>query len=393
MMINIFIDPTILAFPPKEEDKEKDITNIYKFYENISLIYEYTETPNKKPEIAFFKEKGLYDQAAFLKFVYSPEFKGKFQEQNKRIMDIPTSRHFDDLPHGPQEILRNLSRIFGWVRVGYDDWEKRDKGIRAIEFEMKNTEEIDKSDKSENTEKEHYLQWPFFQNEHKKLFRYAKEIGDQYDLKKWNIYTRGSKYSDLEDEFINAKELNKLDKNHNKHSDTLKSAFCEAEKKFSSELIFSEDIRTQQDSIFDNPIYDTDFVPDRLFYYLQALATAVKYIKEKENDITSIKSLDDKELNAIVKKFGCDSVLDSMDYEEKKCCYRRWQVNGESDPNPFRLHLRPLTKVETGKTRLTMRIYCKWNSVQKKMAVMILKHPPRCTAWECDKYKECYPST
>jgi hypothetical protein len=388
MMINIFIDSTILAFPPREEDEEKDKTNIEKFCENIFDIYEFTENPNRRPNIAFFKEKGFDDRPTFRKFVYPSKSNADFEDQKKRIGRVGK---IDHLHIDPKEIRRHLLKIFDWFDTPYG-LEKRNgsrRGIRrAIEFKREDIEEIGENDKSECTVKLHYLRWPFFVNEYNKLFGYASRIQDKYDLKEWQIYARGNNHPGM----ISAKQFDKRYENHDKHFDTLKSALNKAKNEFSSEFIFSEEILNPKGShpasIFDDPIYDMDFVPDRLFYYLEALDAAVKYIKMK--DITSIK---DKDLKEIIKIFGCDSVLDSMDYEGKNCYYRCWQVNGESNQNPFRLHLRPLTNVETGKKRLTMRVYCKWNSTQKKMAVMILKHPPECNEEECDRYKECNPQT
>jgi hypothetical protein len=383
MMINIFIDSTILAFPPKEEDEEKDKANIKKFCENIFDLYEFTENPNRRPNIAFFKEKGFDDRPTFLKFVYPSKSNADFEDQKKRIERVG---NIDHLHKDPKEIRRHLLKIFDWFDTPYDLGKRsgsRRSIRRAIEFKLEDIEKIDESDKSECTVKLHYLRWPFFVNEYNKLFGYASGIQDKYDLKEWQIYARGNNHPGM----ISAKQFDKRYENHDKHFDTLKSALNEAKNKFSLELIFSEEILNPKDphpaSIFDDPIYDTDFVPDRLFY-LEALDAAVKYIKMR--GITSIK---DKDLKEIIKKFGCDSVLDSMDYRE--CCYRRWQVNDES--NQFSLHLRPLTYVNIGKKRLTMRVYCKWNSAQKKMAVMILKHPPECNEEECDRYKECYPPT
>jgi hypothetical protein len=375
MMINIFIDPTILAFPPREKDEEKDSANIREFYEDICLIYEYIENPNKRPDIAFFKEDKLKQRLTG--FEYCSGSEDDFDDQKGRIKNAYAYKKGSR--RDPRDVERRLFKIFNSF-YGYGD-EKRN--IKVIEFKMKDIEEMDKKDKSENTVNSHYLQLSFFRDEHEKLSRYASEIHKKYDLKEWKICARDDYFSGMEKESIGVKQFKDYYKNPVKHFDSLESAFVKAKDEFSSELIFSEDILTHPDSIFSNLVYDKDFVPDRLFYYLEALASAVKHINTM-NDMPSIEVLND-----IVKVFGCDLTPDLYRYREHKCYYRHWKINGKL--NQLGLYLRPLTNVETGENRLTMRVYYKWNRDQKKMAVMILEKPPNCE--ECDKELKCYPLT
>jgi hypothetical protein len=381
MMTNVFIDPTILAFPPEVSDIKKDVDNLRKFYEDISDFFDCVKNQNKMPRIAFFKEEQLDRKLSGQGYDYHPDSPYDDGNQKRRIKRM---RHYDiHEPHDIKKRIQNFYRLF----YGYGP---NKHGMKIIEFEMENHGESNKGKESENKAGSHYLSLPFFQNEHKKLFNYASEIGKKYSLPDWKICSRDNNYPGMEKKFISVEQLKKEYESYTRRFDTLKSAFDEAKNKFKVELNFGEEILSPDPShpasIFHDDTYDQDFVPDRLFYYLETLGALVKYINTEKG-----MCLNDRKLNELVKNFGCDSAPDSRRFKEHRCSYRIWKINGELEQ--FSLHLRPLTKAEVDiKNELTMRIYYKWKKAKGQITIgMICKHPPECE--KCLKSLKCYPPT
>jgi len=138
---------------------------------------------------------------------------------------------------------------------------------------------------------------------------------------------------------------------------TVLEAYEEAKKQFSNYLIFGKDVDKGIETLKKH-----SGPPDRIFTYLETLKDFCEY---KRNNNTP----NDKFDIEILRVFGC--ICTGEDYINPKNKKYREYDNGSGNKEEFKIHLKPNTydPVPPGKTDRTVRIYLKWEEIQKKVII------------------------
>ncbi|GHV46047.1 hypothetical protein AGMMS49546_33340 [Spirochaetia bacterium] len=368
-MINIFVDPTLLAFPKEVADQEEDILNITRFLNGIHRLYNLA----CKPQVVLMVKKGLDKWIEDNGYYYSSD-----RRQNQRIDN--STRKMNNNYDSPHITLSKFYDSFfndhQVVLFGNDD--TKESNIQDI-IASNEFKDICKG-----------LSNPYFEVEHKKLLGYVARLNYEYPYEENRIIViAGSSQKPIDMEIklspnmtsrINMFSVKKADNLFEEEyiNEPLATMYESANRQFNNDLVFSSSISEHTDSIIWNNEYDNPFMVSKLFYNLETLSKTIQHNK----------NIDD--INMAVRKHGLNSVKDKRkqtDYRDyEKCPFRKWDGQRQ-----FTLHLRPTTRnrYRFVEDSLTMRIY--FDKEKEQILIgMICSHPDTCDNCESNSISN-YP--
>lgn len=337
-MTNLFVEASCLAFPPKAEESFLEHENIREF---LCGIRDLDTLINRNPDITVSIRRGIEDFLKKENVFYNME---EVKAQKDRIISQRNLR----IP--PREVERIYPALFN--------------PRKTIRYNSINTHNN-----------------PTFKQELENVITHISCLMNRYGVKNQRLVVNKVPQSEIGNTIqvskINTLMHKKFD--YTRRFDTFESAFNEIKNNYADTICFGDDIYTDKDSLFlknKDEEFNSQDIPDRLFYYLDNLSKAAQYLRNLPNE------LPEEDIDGLVNSFGCNSAPDTL--KSKNCSYRYWHDGTEK--RVFNLHLRP----KTGQDKDTMRIYYKWRNDIKKIVIgMICKHPPNCYPKTCSEFDKC----
>lgn len=325
MISNLFVDASLLAFPPKAEESLLEYENIRQFLRAIRdldcLIYNHPGiSVSIRREIEHFLEK----EKVFFNMDVTAQ---KNRITNQRNLKI-----------SPREIARIYPLLFCRTRtIRYPCAKVPDNSTFARELEN--------------------------------LMAHISCMIQKYGINNQRLVVRAlPQNKPVGIQVCKTSALQKEERCYKRRFDTFESVFNEIKNSYSNTICFGDDLYTHEKSllvIYKNVGIGSD-IPDRLFHYLETLSSVVRYLRNLPN------ALREHDINEVVNSFGCNSAPEGKKY--KNCHHRCWHDG--TGKSVFNLHLRPKTGYSDTDT---MRIYYKWRQDNKKICIgMVCVHPVNC---------------
>jgi hypothetical protein len=370
MMINLYVDPSLLAFPGRVENEDEERKNIGRFFHGIDRLYNLA----RKPQIALLVDKDLEKRLREGGYFYDSG-----NGQKERIKNF--ARREPQLSVSPEELSKFYPSFFDGHQVTLFDNGVEEKDIQHIPVTGVFKDAADG------------LSYAYFETEHKRLLRYVALLNKKipYEDSRVILIAGKSQFNKI-DVFLSGNEtapviLSSAKKADNTYTDgyipgTLPDMYEKANIEFTREggIKFGKALSEHKDSIIWNVDYNTPFLTSKLYYYLKTLSECVLLVRQNNYNLPMFDNALKEEIVKLTGGFGLNSVFDGSKYN--RCPYREW------DGRQFVLHLRPTTK--NGKYSFmdvrTMRVYFSFEYGERQMLVgMICEHPMTCSKnYKCD---------
>jgi hypothetical protein len=371
-MINLYVDPSLLAFPGQVDKEEEDRKNIKRFFHGIDRLYNLA----CKPQISLLVNKNMERRLRDNGYFYDYFDTG----QKERIKNF--TLHEPNLDFSPKELSRFYQSFFDdhqVIRFDDDIKETDIQNIPVTDVFKKNSAGLSRA---------------YIEAEHKKLLGYVARLNNEFPFGDNRIVViAGNSQPGSIDVWLSKDEtvpvtLSSAKKTDNTYRDgdisaTLPAMYEKANIEFTKEdeIKFGKAVSDHVDSIIWNIDYNTPFLTSKLYYYLKTAFECVLFVR-KHHYILPMNDNDPKEeVTKLMVNFGLNSVNDRAKYS--RCPFRKW------DGRQFTLHLRPTTgnKYAFVDTRDT-RVYFNFEYDENQLFIgMICKHPETCG--QCGERDTC----
>ncbi|GHV27548.1 hypothetical protein AGMMS4952_09410 [Spirochaetia bacterium] len=352
MITNVFVDTSVLVFPPQSKNLQEEYINIEMFFNNLNNIF---LIRRKIWNITIFIRNDIATDLKKYGYMYTLD-----PNQKQRIANI--HKYNPGFEYNQDELLDFYQKLIS---------SSSGKGIIRFNNDRSKDDDVSSDIKlyHENAE---VCRNKIVEDEYRKLIAYVKYLNIKYNnADSCYVAICGEKFGYIENNIKIATTKTLYDKKNrlNPKFDSIKCAYKKAKEETAKDLIFGTDIeKSTSTSIVNNYLYNKPPIPNQIYHYLTTLAEVAKKTTINEN-------IDEKTINKVVQIFGCNSSSEDKNNPYEDCRYRKWH-DGKT-VSQFQLHLKPTTSPPN--IPGTTRIYYKYDNEQKKMVVgMILEHPPNC---------------
>ncbi|GHT55441.1 hypothetical protein FACS1894109_02020 [Spirochaetia bacterium] len=315
-MINLFVDASLLAFPPKEMESTSEFNNIKDF---LDCICNLDKLIKENPDITVSIKKNIEDFLLQKKAYFIFDEDDVQRDRINRINRLSLTRE-------PRDVKRIYTDIF-----------KRSLRYNCVNWQQNSN----------------------FEQELKNIIAHISSLISHYNINNQRLVVNNDIQISADDN-IQVCKINESNKefNYEIQFKSFEEAFNEINNNYKDTICFGDEIYTDEESLWrknKKKTFSNYDIPDRLFYYLDNLSDVARYLQRLPTELS------EDEINDIVNSFGCNSVAYGKKY---KNCRRRCWYDG-TQKSVFSLHLRP----KTGNDKNTMRIYYKWKNEVKKFQI------------------------
>jgi hypothetical protein len=370
MMINLYVDPSLLAFPGQVENEEGDRKNISRFFHGIDRLYHLA----RRPQVALLVDTNLEKRLKEEGYFYDSD-----SGQRERIKNL--AQHEPKLSALPEELSKFYPSFFDKHQVTLFD-----NGVEESDIQNIPVTDVFKDVVTG-------LSCSYFETEHKRLIGYVALLNKKIPCEDSRIIlVAGKSQFNKIDIFLSGGEtapviLSSAKKADNTYTDgyisgTLADMYEKANIEFTKEggIKFGRALSEHKDSIIWDVDYNAPFLTSKLYYYLKTLSECVLFVRQNNYSLPKFDNALKKEIVKLTVGFGLNSVCDGSKYN--LCPYREW------DGRQFVLHLRPTTRNRSYSFTdvRDMRVYFSFEYGEKQMLVgMICEHPKTCPDhYKCD---------